>query len=270
MGVNLGNFLRAVKQADLIVSPTLNRWLLSNPETLPVRDDIAKRVLQLIKTPPRDRTRSFSCSAAGQCHRKQVFDYLGTKTGKDVLVEPQLARIFANGTWNHLRTQVALLASGIATDIEIVLNWRKMRCKGSVDAVGVVPDTHPKTNWRNKEFGIEFKTANSNVFRMLRDAGPYKYRQQVARYLLLSGWELFVILVENKDNQELLEWVIEPEPSELSAQEAELRALNKAVDTKMMPPMLPECARMTGKAFRDCPYGGRTGACVQTRSWPDL
>lgn len=268
MALDLGKLLKAVRQSDLIITPAYNRYLLSNPECFPLRKDIAKKVLELMTTPPRDRSRSFSCSAAGQCVRKQTFDYLGVSDGKDVVIESQLARIFGNGTYNHLRTQAALWQAGIIYEIERTLRWPRMRSRGSVDGVGAVALNHPKTHWRGKDFGLEFKTANSNVFRKLKEDGPDKYAPQVNRYFLLSGWELFVILVENKDNQELLEWVLEPDPSALSEQEEELRILNEAVDTKTLPPLLLECQKMTGETFRQCPYGGKTGACVRSGAWP--
>lgn len=270
MALDLGKLVKAVRGADLIVTPQYNRYLIRHPETFPVRQDIAQQLIELMAVPPRDRSRSFSCSSAGKCKRMQVFDYLGILAGKDVSIEPQLARIFANGTWSHMRTQAALLQAGIVHTIEYTLFWRRRRCRGSIDAVGQVPDDHSKVHWRGKEYLVEFKTANSYGYRATVDEGPMRYVKQAARYALLSGIELMVILVENKDNQELHEWVIEPSASDLAEQEAELDALNLAVDTKTLPKMLPECAKQTGQTFRQCPYGGKMGACVKAGAWPTV
>lgn len=270
MALDLGKLVRSVRGADLIVSPQYNRYLLRNPECFPVRPDIAQRIYDLITTPPRNRSRSFSSSSAGTCHRRQVFDFLGVTTGKDVAVEPQLARIFANGTWSHMRTQVALLQAGILDNIEVSLTWPKKRARGSVDGVGTVPGDHPKLQWRDKEFLLEFKTANPFGYRNTVNEGPGKYRKQAARYALMGGYELIVIIVEDKANQELTEWVLEPTASELSEQRQELDDLNAAVDTKTLPPMLPECAKQTGEVFRKCPYGGKGGTCVRAGAWPTL
>lgn len=270
MALDLGRLVKAVRGADLIVKPQYERYLMRNPETFPVPEEIAKIIYGLMVTPPRNRSRSFSSSAAGHCHRKQVFDFLGVTVGKDVAIEPQLARIFANGTWSHMRTQVALLAAGIIDSIEVSLTWPNKRARGSVDGVGTVPSDHSKLQWRGKEFLIEFKTSNSFGFRSAIDAGPDRYRQQAARYALMGGYELIVILMENKDNQELHEWVIEPTQEELEEQRQELTDLNWSVDNKTMPMVLPECAKGTGERFRKCPYGGKNSACLRTGQWPSV
>lgn len=267
MALDLGRLIKSVRGADLIVKPQYEIYLLRNPETFPVREDIAEKLKQLMTTPPRDRSASFSSSSAGACVRRQVFDYVGVSAGKDVAIEPQLARIFANGTWSHMRTQAALWEADIIHTIEMTLHWRRLRARGSIDGVGTVPETHSKMHWRGKEYPLEFKTANSHGFRAKVDAGPWAYRPQTARYCLMGGFDLASIVMENKDNQELHEWVIEPTDEELLEQQRELEVLNESVDRKVLPKMLPECTKQSGETFRRCPYGGKNGTCVRSGAW---
>jgi hypothetical protein len=271
MALDLGKLMKAVAVSDLIVKPQYERWLLRNPEQFPIPKEIVDQLVVLMTTPPRDRTRSFSSSSAGQCLRKQLLDYLGTVAGKDTVIEPQLARIFQNGTWGHMRTQVNLLMAGIIEEIEVPMRWPKKRTKGSIDGRGVVPDNHPKTHWRGLEFGLEFKTAMSFAYKLNIEEGPGKYLDQVSRYLLVSGLDLFVILMENKDNQELHEWVIEPDPKAINDQKVELNILNKHVDDKTLPDRLPDCQMKKGPVFNGCPYGGKNGACHRLGlTWPTV
>jgi hypothetical protein len=270
-GIDLGNLVRAVQSADLIVKPRYERWLRQNPETFPLDPEIADIMWQLMTTPPRDRSRSFSCSAAGQCQRKQVFDFLGITAGKDTIIEPNLARIFANGTWSHMRTQATLLRAGILDSIEVTLRSPRLLQRGSVDGVGHVWEQHAKTHWRGRKYMLEFKTANSYAFRNSVNEGPSKYEQQTARYAFLGGFDLVVILMENKDNQELHEWVLEPTDELLDAQAKEVATLKRSVEREQLPKMLPECAMRKGPLYRrECPYGAETGACVRAGAWPTL
>lgn len=266
MSKSLMKTIKAAKHgSQYIITPRLNMFLMQNPN-LVVDDWVAELIQKEITKQPRDRTASFSSSSAGVCPRRQVYQYLGIDSG--TVNDPKTQNIFYDGTWRHLRWQAVLLQAGILSEIEYPLRWDEKRSRGTMDGVGIVPDDHPNSEWRGLEFGFELKGTNSYVYKQSAGKGPKEeHLDQVHRYFLVGGFDLFVIVYENKDNQEWSEWVIEPDPKRLAAQEKELDALNGFVDRQQIPPMLPGCKTQTGKEWEWCQYAGTHGVCVQRDQW---
>lgn len=264
--LKLGSLIRAVKSRDLVVTPRLNVWLLGHPE-LTLSDATLKRLHDAIEgiRNPRDRSDSFGSSSAGSCLRAQVFEYLGTDQGG---IDPKLQQIYNDGKFRHLRWQATLLEAGILDDIEVPLAWPDRRSVGTMDGVGTVPTDHPREEWRHLEFGFELKGANTFTYKTIVAEGPLRYLSQVHRYFLSGGYDLFAIVVEDKNSQDWTEWVIEPDPELLVEQRAELDVLNRAVDTETLPSMLVTCRKQVGEVFRNCSFGGRHGPCVAATRWP--
>ena len=263
--MSLSKKLRLMKSGDLVITPDLTMWMMRNPNF-----DLDDAVADIIRTEmvkkQRDRRASFSSSSAGNCERAQLFDFLGLNPTK---THPtQLQNIFYDGQWRHLRWQAMLLQAGLLTDIEIPLSWPAKRSKGSMDGMGVIRDDHPHETWRGLEFGFELKGANSYAYTAIVQEGPRRYMDQVHRYFLSGGFDLFVILVENKNTQEWTEWVIEPDDILLQEQTAELDRLNSAVDTQTFLPMLDECQLQKGKVYNSCPHGKSSGLCGSNPQWP--
>lgn len=192
----LRQIVRAAKESEnLVVTPRLTAWLVQHgDEELDAK--VAQRVYDLLTTKPRNRVASFSSSSAGNCIRRQVFEYVGAAGG--AVPTPTLQNIFSDGKWRHLRWQAMLLMAGILTTVEYPLSWPAKRSKGSVDGHGFVPDTHPR--YGGREFGFELKGANPYVWQTVDKTGapPDKTLNQVHRYFLLSGFDLFVVVYENK------------------------------------------------------------------------
>jgi hypothetical protein len=265
---SLTRTIRAHKMGSQhIITPRLNMWLMQNPN-FDVDEAVADIIRDLLVKKQRNRSGSFSSSAAGSCLRRQIYAYLGIATGE--VNGPQLQQIFNDGTWRHLRWQATLLQAGIIDSVEDMLDWPAMRSMGSMDGRGVVPDDHPHAPWRGLEFGFELKGMNSFAFQPAsRKPWPKdNHHQQIDRYFLSGGFDLFVVIYEDKNTQEWKEWVIEPDPDRMAAQRAELVVLNSHVDQQTIPPQLVECAKQlkTGE-FSKCPYGGKGGVCVSRDSW---
>jgi hypothetical protein len=248
-----------------IITPRLNLFLMRNPN-LALDENIADLIRELIIKKQRDRSGSFSSSASGTCPRRQIYQYLGL--APDEVNSPQLQNIFYDGTWRHLRWQATLLQAGILSDVEIMLDWPAKRSMGSMDGQGIVPGEHMNPAWRGLEFGFELKGINSFGYKSVVALGPTEsHLNQTHRYFLSGGLDLFVIIYENKDTQEWTEYVIEPDPVRMEAQRAELALLNDYVDAKIIPPMLNDCAAHKGTEFSKCPFGGKTGICVNRSQW---
>lgn len=273
MPLDLRSLTRALNATDKIITPRLVPWLIQHGDD-PVPEDIAKILHDIMTTPPRNRTQSFSGSSSGRCLREQELKYIGIPTGETI--DSGLAAIFSDGKWRHLRWQAWLLMSEILTEVEFKVEWRRMRAKGSMDGLGVVPDDHPRSHWRGKEFGFELKGVFPMHYPDYKANGPKEsHLNQVHRYFLVSGVELFVIVYEDKGSQDWCEWVIEPDPVRIEAQKKELAELNKAVRARKLHPMLPGCIAKTGKEWTSsgqdgCPYAGDRGQCIKAGEWPRI
>lgn len=266
MSKSLTKTLRAAKMySEHIITHRLNMFLMSNPN-LVLDDWVADTIRAEMTKQPRVRSDSFSSSSAGSCHRRQVFQFLGIDSGG--VTGPQLQNIFYDGTWRHLRWQAVLLQAGILHTIEFPLKWDAMRSVGTMDGLGVVPDDHPREEWRGLEFGFELKGINSFGYKSAQPTGvKEEHLDQVHRYFLSGGFDLFVIIYENKDTQEWTEWVVTPDPVRLEAQRQELVALNEYVEKEQLPPMIPGCVSRQGKEWKWCPYAGEIGVCVRRNHW---
>jgi hypothetical protein len=218
----------------------------------------------------RDRTASFSGSSAGACLRAQEFGFLGVEAPFETLPSADLIGIYDDGRWRHLRWQANLLTAGLLTHIEFPLDWPAKRSKGSMDGLGLVKPDHPNIRWRGLSYGFELKGMHGYPFaRIAKQPNPKpldKHLNQVQRYFLVSGVDLFVVVYECKLTQRTLEWVIEPDAAAMEEQMDELEALNAAVDARHVHGQLQSCERRKGPAWEACPYAGRGGIC---ETWRD-
>lgn len=268
--LNLKAMIKAVQNSDHIITPRLQEYLVTHGDD-EYPEWVVDKIAEQLVTPPRVRHSSFSSSSAGQCLRRQVLQFLGAKQGS---VGFQLQNIFNDGKWRHLRWQAILLTAGILTDMEEVATWPKMRARGTLDGIGIVPNDHPRIDWRGEEFGFELKGVSTYLFPKYKDAGPKEtdHLQQVARYFLKQGYRLFVIIYEDKSTQEWKEWVIDAESEMMKKiiadQKGELEWLNDSVNRKKLPVMLHECSKLKGTTFNGCPMGGPNGPCATAGEWP--
>lgn len=269
---SLGTILKAVRTDDLVITPEFNRFLMSGEFDKALRPEVAEYVFRQLVTQPRVRSGSFSASSGGFCERRQVLNFLGTDVPYNTL-DPRLANIFSDGKWRHLRWQ-AMLMQIDKWDFqpEFPLDWPKMRHVGSADGALIVPDSH--TRWGGAEGGFELKGMNPNLWRKHNNEDwKIEHKRQVARYFLMSGWDIFVTIYENKATNEWYEWVEEPDKAIMREQREELLRLNEAVDDEQIPDKLLQCEKEFGPIFGDCPYGGMKGGkspCHMARSWPRI
>lgn len=264
---SLTKTIKSVKlYTEQIVTHPLNMFLMNTP-SLVVDDWVAELIQKEITKQPRVRSDSFSSSAAGSCLRRQMFNYIGIDTGG--VNDPQLQNIFYDGTWRHLRWQAVLLQAGILTAIEYPLSWPEKQSMGTVDGVGVVPDDHPNEKWRGLEFGFELKGCNTYAFQNIARNKAIKedHLNQVHRYFLSGGFDLFVVIYEDKNTQQWQEFVIGPDLARMEDQRTELDLLNDYANQQVLPPMLDECKKQTGSDWKYCPFAGKTGVCVNRKEW---
>jgi hypothetical protein len=240
------------------VLPRYEAFLQANPEV--VYDDwVMQEATKGFLNRQESRSGRLGGSSAGQCLRAQILSYLGAP---GTPVDVDLRKIFEDGKWRHARIQATLLQAGIIDRVEVPARWRRARAFGQIDGSGTVPDDHPVVEWRGLEFGLEIKGAMSFAWQNIEQIGPEKYFEQVSRYFLYTGFELFVIIIENKDTQRTQEYVVSERDVNTGRALHELQVLNDHIDDHQLPPKLPACALLRGQLFHTCPYGSSIdGAC---------
>lgn len=258
-------FTSAVRDPDsLIVTPLYDEWLVRNPE-ITARPDVFEKVMRLMTIPPRDRRRSFSASQAGYCLRRQELAFLGVKGMKPT--DPRGIRIFQNGTFVHLRWQVGLLSAEIVDGIEVTVKSYDELDRATMDGIGVALEG----TYKGARFGWEHKGRMSFAFKSQETAQSpdAKTRKQVARQMVLTGYDVWSVTNENKDTQVHGEFIIERNEKELGEARQELKELTTAIKKQKLHPMLPECIKRnsTGEYYK-CPFGTDYGACINSGSWP--
>jgi hypothetical protein len=267
---SLSTMVREVKAANTIVSGPYREWLGKHADE-PMPEWVIEKIAMQLRTKPRDRSASFSASSGGQCLRRRELAFLGVRPAINRSPDSTLRNIFQDGKWRHLRWQASCLAAGIFTDIEVPLVWPNMRHRGTVDGVGLVPDSHPFPEWRGKTFGVELKGMNRwhyDRFVRLRDTQKDEHKGQVDEYFLSSGWDLFVFLYEDKATGQFKEWVVAPERRRLRDAKHDLELMNKDIDNKQLRPMLPSCQIRQGDNWKGCPFAGAHGPCERIGDWP--
>lgn len=249
---------------DLIITPPYNDFLNNWDENYP--PSVVERITQVLSTKQRDRRYTWSASGAGDsCKRRRELAFIGMPIVANY--DPQQRRIFLNGTWVHLRNQAVLMAAGILDNIEVTIKRKKWRTRCTMDGMGVVS----QGRYIGAEFGYELKSANEFAYQNQIIKGvSEKTRKQVDFEFLMSGFDLFVIHNENKNNQSINEWVIVRDDNRVAEVVEDLKELNAAIDGRSLTPMLPECVKqLRSGEFYNCPFGGDGGICPSVGKWPN-
>lgn len=249
---------------NLLVTPLYDEWLLDNPD-VQLDEATMKRMITLLTEAPRDRRRSFSASSAGYCMRRQELAFLGVR--KIPSMDPRGVRIFNNGTFVHLRWQVGLLMAGIVDGIEVTVRDHTETVRATLDGIGV----GQRGNYKGFSFGWEHKGRMSFSWRSQQEKGTpdEMTRKQVAMQFMLSGFDVWSVTNENKDTQEVTEFVIERNEEEISEVRRDVAVMTGDIEHRKLRPMLPECIKRntTGEYYK-CPFGTDAGACLNSGSWP--
>ena len=248
--MKLGKLLAAIKQ-ELPVTPRHEKWLAANPNAS--YSAAAKEFLAAeIGKPGRDRSRAFSASGAHTCHRRRMFSFLGLPESEQLA--SRTIQIFHNGTYMHLRWQMAGITAGWLATPEAFFVNAPLRLKGSLDGI---LDTGE---------GLELKSINSNGFNYVMSAGKPKKAHigQVASYFVMTDLEKFSIIYENKDTQDYREFVVTRKDAPVDEALTELEKLNTHVEYRELPEIKDLCWAGQGTEYLQCPF---REICPTIKDW---
>lgn len=242
------NELIQAAQQNLPITVRHEQWLATNASVRYPAEHI-QRAAELLIGGDRERIASFSSSSAGDCHRRQVFGYIGFPQKP---IDPAVANRFHTGNFLHIKWQLAGLTEGWLAEIEIPVISKEYRLKGTMDG----------KLWDGS--GFEFKSINSYGYSEVMSYGPKTpHNLQMHAYMLLDDLAEFSIVYENKNNGEWREFRVPRNEETISVIKKHLEQLNFYIDQEVLPPILPECKSHEGK-YLQCPYRDK---CLKTRTW---
>jgi hypothetical protein len=186
--------------------------------------DPTKKIFEFLFTLISEESRDvkhFHASSAGTCKRAQLLSTNGFTYEQSIDV--RLNHIFDDGKWRHLKFQAMFYDMGILISAEEKISLKAWHLVGSIDVRVKLPN--------NPNVIVELKGTNDYQFQILKRSGkPLEHHlYQVLCYMLATDTPLGIILYENKNTQELLEFVINPDAyqAECAAIVHRYRILNK-------------------------------------------
>jgi hypothetical protein len=239
--VRLTKLIASIK-SELPVTPRHEAWLADNPNAT-YTDEAKSFLAEEVGKPQRDRSAAFSASGATICPRRRLFSYLGVPEGTKF--NTRTIQIFHNGTFMHLRWQLAGISAGWLATPEAFATHEGLRVKGSLDGI---LDTGE---------GLELKSINSNGFNWVMSAQAPKlaHQGQIGTYfVMLPEIDAFSVIYENKDTQDYKEFLIKREKGPVTAARIELEVLNEHVDHRKLPEIKDACWAKQGSEYLQCPF----------------
>lgn len=251
--MKFGDLAKYKIESDLVVSARHEKWLSenSNPRYSEDALDFAHEAL-FLQSRPRDRTGTISASSLGSCRRRQQFTFMGMP---ELPPSPKTAQIFQNGTFMHIRWQMAGLTEGWMTDAEVPVGRNDYGLSGTQDGIAYDKSV------------VELKSTNSNGFNRVMTFGPLGgHPFQVGTYVLTTGAEKGVLIYENKDTQDFKEFVLTRDDLPLDEIEVANDFLWQAIVSQKLQEPLDDCMAKTGYKYTGCPF---RKDCLKIRTWEE-
>jgi CRISPR/Cas system-associated exonuclease Cas4 (RecB family) len=163
---------------------------------------------------------AFYISDAGKCPRAIWF---AMKKYPKKEVDARTMRIFEHGNHTHMRIMAALYSLGMVTASEIGIPDNQV-IHGRADAI---------VNIDGELYVLEIKSVNSMRFRK-GEADP-DHIKQLQLYLYFFNIKKGILLYENKDNQEIKEFIIEYNEPLVKKLFADFNVLKDQVEKSQVP-----------------------------------
>jgi len=185
-------------------------------------------------------------SSISTCIREIVLSILGYAVTEKI--DGKSARVFDAGKSMHERYQKYLKELGYA-DVEVFVRNEDLWLEGMIDAIVKI---------NGERYIVELKSCNSYVFNSIQV--PHRdYVEQVHAYMICTGIDKAIILYENKDTQDIKEFVIEKDQSIIDKIVEKCKEIQSYVERKEIPPM-------TCKTKSDARYCVYKGYCFNDKT----
>jgi hypothetical protein len=235
----------------LVVSPRYDAWMTKNANPHYTAEALEHATKELAKqATPRDRRGTFSASSLNTCRRKQQFTFLGMP---ELPPTAKQAAIFQNGTFMHIRWQMAGISEGWLPQAEVPVPHNEMTLSGTMDGIAYDGTI------------VEFKSINTNGFSSVNTFGVKEdHLAQGGTYLACTDAEKVSFVYEDKNTQEYKEIV--KTRDELPIREIKQQAEELWTETmahRLYEP-LGSCEEKTGFRYTNCPFREQ---CLKVRDW---
>jgi len=208
-----------------------------------IDDLLAKRELEERHRPGRRVIHPSSISA---CIREIVLSILGYASTEKT--DGKTVRVFDAGKSMHERFQKYLKELGHA-DIEVFVKSEDLWLEGMIDAIVRI---------NGERYIVELKSSNSYVFNSIQT--PHRdYIEQVHAYMLCTGIDKAIILYENKDTQDIKEFIVERDQEVIDKIVEKIKLVQSYVERNEIPPM-------TCKSKSDARYCSYKGFCFNDKT----
>jgi CRISPR-associated protein Cas4 len=169
----------------------------------------------------RDRTGKFYITDAGKCPRAIFF-----KFKKYPYKEPEarILRIFDHGDYTHMRLMSVLFSLGIVRAAEIKIPPQEI-ISGRVDAI---------IGFEGKPYVLEIKSSSRYRFAKLTEPDP-DHQKQLQLYLHYFKIPQGIFIYEDKDSQNLKEFIVEYNPELVEKILKELEILKEQIKHNTIP-----------------------------------
>ena len=184
----------------------------------------------------KDGPPNFYPSSVGRCPRYITYVMLGFL---EVKFPAQIIRVMNNGNHVHSRIQETLDNMGIVIASELPLNkdsddirvadiCRRYRISGRLDNI---------IRLDGCDYIVEIKSAKDRYFKQWKKANEPdpKHYKQIQLYMYITGIKQGIILVENKNDQELLEFRVEYDQECINEIMKVIQYINSHVDECIVP-----------------------------------
>lgn len=218
--MKFGELLK-VNKPELIISKRYDAWVSKNSNPVYTDEALAFGMHQMyMQAKPRDRRGTISASSVYSCMRKQQFTYLGMPEQQ---FSAKTSAILQNGTFMHIRWQMAGITEGFMPKCEIPVDQNEYGLSGTKDAHAYDGSV------------IELKSCNSNSYRNVGTFGPLSgHKDQLATYMLLTDTQRGALVYENKDTQEFTELVYDREELPLDGVKQRAHLIWQLIDNKKL------------------------------------
>ena len=191
-----------------ILLPLVDKWLSENPHRLDqwTKDDW-ETLKDLVMRGARRDSSVFSPSAATSCQRRQVIDKF-SQFPQIPITEPRVLKFFDDGRWRHLRWQMVFYKMGIVESMEIFQSEGKLGYGGSYD---VMVKMRLPSKKKTRRVVIDIKGTHASSANNIKFTGTplYSNRVQLVIYMHLNNVDVGILWYENKNNQDIVEVVVE-------------------------------------------------------------
>lgn len=177
----------------IIINELVERFNNERPITQMINDKLNKEQEKKAAVP---HSGKIYPSSIHKCSKALCYELLGYEKP---LLDPRILRIMDNGNYMHERYQKMFKELGILVTEEAPIIYEELNISGRLDAIIMID---------NNIAIAELKSCGENPFNKMKEANEPdpKYVAQIQLYMHITGVDLGVIYVENKNTQDVLEF----------------------------------------------------------------